>query len=97
MQARSVRLADIAAQLGGEVVGDPETRVSQVATLKSAGPEHISFFAQGRYREELQATRAGAVIVSAEERDATTLPRIVCADPYLYFAQVSRLLNPPAP
>jgi len=97
MQARSVRLADIAAQLGGEVVGDPETRVSQVATLKSAGPEHISFFAQGRYREELQVTRAGAVIVSAEERDATTLPRIVCADPYLYFAQVSRLLNPPAP
>ena len=94
MQARTVRLADIAARLGGEVVGDPETRVSQVATLKSAGPDHIGFFAQGKYRDELRATNAGAVILSAEERDATARPRIVCDDPYLYFAQVSLLLNP---
>lgn len=97
MQARTVRLADIAARLGGEVVGDPETRISQVATLKSAGPAHISFFAQGKYREELQATNAGAVIVSKAERDATPRPRIVCDDPYLYFARVSVLLNPEPP
>lgn len=94
MQARTVRLADIVARLGGEVIGDAETRISQVATLRSAGPEHISFFTQGKYRDELAATNAGAVIVSAAERDATTRPRIVCDDAYLYFAQVSLLLNP---
>ena len=94
MQRRTVRLADIAAQLGGELIGDPETRVSQVATLKSAGPQDIGFFAQGKYRDDLLATGAGAVIVGVDERDATPRPRIVCDDPYFYFAQVSLLLNP---
>ncbi len=94
MSGRTVRLADITARLGGELIGDPQIEVSQVATLKSAGPQHISFFAQGRYRDDLNTTRAAAVIVGEESRDATALARIVAADPYFYFAQVSRLLNP---
>lgn len=94
MSGRTVRLADITARLGGELIGDPQIEVSQVATLKSAGPQHISFFAQGRYRDDLNATSAAAVVLGEEERDATTRARIVAADPYFYFAQVSRLLNP---
>lgn len=36
--ARGFRLADIAARLGGDVLGDAETVVVRVATLASAGP-----------------------------------------------------------
>ena len=92
----TLSLGDIVARLGGELIGDGRTLITRVATLKSAGPEHISFFSQAKYRDELQQTRAGAVIVSSAERNATERPRIVCGDPYLYFAQVSLLLNPPA-
>ncbi len=92
----TLRLEDIVARLGGELIGDPNTRIAQVATLKSAGPQHISFYNSAKYRDELNATQAGAVILAAAEREATQRPRIVCSDPYFYFAQVSLLLNPPS-
>ena len=88
-------LAEIVERLGGELVGNPEVTIRQVATLESAGPGDIAFLARGRYRPQLRATRATAVILLHAERGATAVPRILCDDPYLYFARVSALLNPP--
>ena len=87
-------LADIVERLGGELVGNPQVMIRQVATLESAGPGDIAFLARGRYRSHLGATRAAAVILPHAQRDATAAPRIVCDDPYLYFARVCALLNP---
>jgi UDP-3-O-[3-hydroxymyristoyl] glucosamine N-acyltransferase len=89
-----LRLADLVAQFGGEAVGDPATAVWHVASLRSAAPGDIAFLSHPRFRADLDATHASAVIVSPAERDATALPRIVCREPLLYFAKVSRLLNP---
>ena len=89
------RLSDIVHRFGGEVLGDADVRITQVATLETAGAGDISFLANRRYRKQLEQTRAGAVIVAAEDADATRRPRIVCKDPYAYFARVSALLNPP--
>jgi UDP-3-O-[3-hydroxymyristoyl] glucosamine N-acyltransferase len=79
------------------VVGDPQIPISQVATLRGAAPGEIAFLTHSRYRSDLATTRAAAVIVGPDDRAATTLPRIVCEDPYAYFARVSALFNPPAP
>jgi len=89
------RLAEIVHRFGGEVRGEADVQITQVATLETAGPGHISFFANSRYRNQLEQTRADAVILSAEAADLTQRPRIVCKDPYAYFARVSALLNPP--
>lgn len=94
-KAKKYRLAQIVERFGGEIIGDPQTPVSQVATLESAQEQHISFLTHSRYRKQLVATRAGAVILGRADRGLTQLPRIVCDDPYLYFAKVSSLLNPP--
>jgi len=91
------RLAEIAGRLGGELLGNPETEVRRVATLRGAQPGDLSFLVQAKYRADLAATRAAAVILPEGERDATALPRIVCRDPYAYFARVSQLFNPPPP
>jgi UDP-3-O-[3-hydroxymyristoyl] glucosamine N-acyltransferase len=91
------RLAEIVGRLGGELVGDPTVEVRGVATLRSAQAGDLSFLAQPKYRPELAVTRASAVIVPEAERSATGLPRIVCSDPYAYFAHVTQLFNPPAP
>ena len=93
-KAKIYRLAGLVERFGGVILGDPQTPVSQVATLQSAGAEHISFLAHAKYRKQLALTGAGAVIVGASARDLTQLPRIVCDDPYLYFAKVSALFNP---
>jgi UDP-3-O-[3-hydroxymyristoyl] glucosamine N-acyltransferase len=86
-------LKELSERFGGEVVGDPLVRVSRVATLENAGPGSIAFLANDKYAKHLQNTRAAAVIVGSSARDAATLPRIVCANPYAYYARVSGLLN----
>ena len=94
---RLLTLAEIAAQLGGEVAGNPQQRVSGVNTLEQAGAADLAFLANPKYRKQLQTTQAGAVIVGPAERAATALPRIVADNPYLYFAQVVSLFHPEAP
>ncbi len=91
-------LGELVARLGGELVGDAELVVRRVATLDQAGEGDLSFLANPRYASRLQASAAAAVIVAPDARDLLTdRPRIVAGDPYLYFARVAQLFNPPPP
>ena len=94
-KSKSYTLRQLAARFGGEVAGNGAVRVRQVGTLESAGADAIAFLANERYLRQLQTTRAGAVILGDSARDATALPRLVCANPYACFARVSALFNPP--
>ena len=89
-------LREIVDKLGGELAGsDGNIAITRVASLSSAQNGHLSFLTDRKYRAQLDATRASAVVVSPENRELTALPRIVTANPYAYFAKVSQLLNPP--
>jgi UDP-3-O-[3-hydroxymyristoyl] glucosamine N-acyltransferase len=90
----SYRLSEIAAHLGGRVLGDAGVRISQIATLEKAQPDQISFLTNSKYRAQLASTQAGAVILGEADADATGLPRIISDNAYAYFARVSALLNP---
>lgn len=94
MDRIAYRLADIVARFGGRVEGDAGTAVNQVATLDSAGPLQIAFLTNSKYRKQLDSTHAAAVIVAEPDAAATKLPRIVCDNPYSYFAKLSAFLNP---
>jgi UDP-3-O-[3-hydroxymyristoyl] glucosamine N-acyltransferase len=87
-------LREIVSKLGGELIGDGELVVTQVASLSNAKPGHITFLASSRHISKLIGTHASAVVVSEENRDATGLPRIVTDNPYAYFARLSALMNP---
>ena len=91
----TVTLTELIAHFGGELVGDGARIVSQIAPLDRAQPDEISFVSQSKYLPQLAGTHAGAVILPVDARDATDLPRILTPNPYLYFARVSALLNPP--
>jgi UDP-3-O-[3-hydroxymyristoyl] glucosamine N-acyltransferase len=94
MNRTAYRLADIVARFGGRVEGDADTTVSQIATLDSATSGQIAFLANSKYRSQLELTRASAVILAENDAAATAIPRIVCDNPYSYFAKVSAFLNP---
>src|SRR5918911_2726856 len=87
-------LGQIVQRLGGRVAGDPDTLVHQVASLERADSGEISFFTGSRYRAQLAATRAAAVVLGPDAEGATRLPRIVADNPYAYFARLSQLFNP---
>jgi len=92
----ALTLAEIASRLGGRVAGDPQVLIRQVGTLERAVEGQISFFANPRLREALAKTAASAVILAPDSETLTGKARIVCDNPYAYFARVSQLLNPPA-
>ena len=90
----SYSLREIVARLGGEIVGDPATTVKRIAAIETATPDSITFVASERYAAQLAGSRAGAVIVRESMRGVTDRPRVVCSNPYAYFARVSDLFNP---
>ena len=63
-------LAELAAELGGEVVGDGSAVIRGVAGIREALPGDITFLANSRYELHLAETRATAVICSREPRVA---------------------------
>ena len=87
------RLGEIAALLGGELVGDAAAAVQRIAPLESAGPDAIGFVAHPRFQARLAASAAGCLIVGPALREAA-LARggafIVCADPYLAYARLTQ-------
>ncbi len=90
----AVRLGEIVARFGGELIGDGDRTIVQVASLEQARPDEISFLSHPKYRTQLSTTRAGAVILSRQAAAASPSACIVSEQPYLYFARVSRWLNP---
>jgi UDP-3-O-[3-hydroxymyristoyl] glucosamine N-acyltransferase len=89
----ALQLGEIIAALGGELHGDPALRIERLAPLEGAEPSHLSFLSNPRYRQQLDASRAGCVIVGPALREQA-LARgacIVADDPYLYFARATQL------
>ena len=91
-------LQELARRIGAEVRGGGPGgagQVSGVAPLETAGPSQIAFYANPRYRKDLLATRAGAVIVSDE--DLKDVPQgsasLVAPQPYVAFAKASALFH----
>jgi UDP-3-O-[3-hydroxymyristoyl] glucosamine N-acyltransferase len=85
MAAAGQTLAELAARCGGEVRGDGSVRLTGVATIQNAAPGSIAFLANPHYKRFLAETRAGALILSAEDAKDTTLPALITSNPYLVY------------
>lgn len=91
----SVRLGDLADQLGVELVGDPAIEVGSAATLSTARSDQVAFLANPRYRAQLPATRAAAVILAPQDRDLCPTAALLAADPYVAWCRLLSLWYAP--
>ncbi|RMJ03869.1 UDP-3-O-acylglucosamine N-acyltransferase [Marinobacter litoralis] len=89
MAETSYRLQEIADALGASLRGDPDARVSGMATLQAAGPSQISFLANPSYGKYLKDSRAGAVIVSPATADQAQTNVLILDNPYMGYARLS--------
>lgn len=90
-------LSQLVNQLGGEWRGQ-DVEITAIAPASQAQIHEITFLANPKYRQEVQDSQAGAVIVA--EKNAEFFPDknlIIAKDPYLYFAQVARIFSPILP
>jgi UDP-3-O-[3-hydroxymyristoyl] glucosamine N-acyltransferase len=87
-------LSELAAHVGGEIIGDAALTISGVNGLSEAGAGELSFYGNTRYRKQVETTRAAAVLVGADlpARKGLTYVRVV--NPHLAFARISSLFFP---
>lgn len=91
-KARPVTVGQIAAELGGEVLGNASQPVQRIAPLTEADVDAIAFLSSARLRSQLESSAAGCVIVAPALREAVEArpSAILVDDPYLYFARLTQ-------
>jgi UDP-3-O-[3-hydroxymyristoyl] glucosamine N-acyltransferase len=90
-------LGELAVRFGLKLKGEPSLRVNKVATLANATGGAVSFFANSRYRRQLAATQATAVVLT--EADAANCPvaALIDRNPYLAYSRIAAVLYPEPP
>jgi len=84
-------LQEIAAHVGGTVIGDATVCIESASTLDSAGAGQITFLSNPKYAPRVKETQAAAVLVANEVE--TSAAQIVTPDPYYAFMQAVVLLH----
>ena len=91
---QTITSGDLIKQLGGELIGDSNILINSAASLESANKNSVSFFNNSKYLDLLKNTKAALVILNKESCALHSGACIVVDNPYLYFAKISRFLNP---
>lgn len=78
-----ITAADVAAQVGGRLIGDGSVRVQGIAPLDRAGAGELSFLSHKRYLNWFITSKAGVVLMSSAFADTSDGPatRIVVEKP----------------
>ncbi|MBT9131952.1 UDP-3-O-(3-hydroxymyristoyl)glucosamine N-acyltransferase [candidate division NPL-UPA2 bacterium Unc8] len=87
----SVTLSEIGRLIGGDVIGDGDTTITNVAGIEKAGTGDITFVANSRCLPLLKTTGASAVIVGRGVRSDKGIPLIETDNPYFAFVKVMEL------
>lgn len=89
----SFTLEKIADYLDAKFIGDPELEICGLGTLSAAEPGQLSFLANLAYKDQLDTTKASAVIIQSRQVDDCKTAAIVLDNPYLGYAKVSELFD----
>ena len=87
---------DIAARLGGTLIGDPVIPIHGAGTLQDGQPGEIGFLAENHYRKYLADTTLSAVLV-AEAVPDTRAAQIIVADVKRAWRELAESFAPPPP
>ncbi|WP_233966507.1 UDP-3-O-(3-hydroxymyristoyl)glucosamine N-acyltransferase [Pectobacterium polaris] len=89
----SIRLDALAQQLDAQLHGDGDIVITGVASMHSAKTGQITFLSDSRYREQLAATQASAVVLTEADLPYCQVAALVVKNPYLTYARMAQLLD----
>ena len=90
-----IRLGELAAKFGCELVGDPDVIIDNVAGLQNAGPGSLSFLSNPKFRRQLAATQAAAVVLRRDDVGDSPTASLVSDNPYADYARMAAVIHPP--
>ena len=93
-KAHPLAVSELAAKVGGHVVGDGSVLIRSVASLDNAGDGDIAYVEDEKFFDAASASHASCVIVP-EGAAIKAACRIEAKNPKLAFALIAALLHPP--
>jgi len=96
MTKKNIPLGEVAELVGGELVGDGDVTISNLASLEAAGLGDLTFLVKAAELARLQSSNAAASIVPMDVEESLEIPTIRVKDPYLASAIIhNHLLQEP--
>lgn len=89
----SLKLKEIAAFLGGELVGDPNIVITGISGIKEAKEGDITFLANSKYTPLMHMTSASAIITSRDVKESSKA-FIRTDNPSVAFTKAVNLIAP---
>lgn len=96
-RAGPLTLGEIARMTGAEIRGGaPDMKIDDVAPLDTAGPSHVSFLDNVKYRDSFKSSKAGACFAVPEmaEHAPEGMSLLITKSPYKAYAQATQALYP---
>ncbi len=90
----AITLGEIAVRYGLELAGDPGQSIDGVAALATATPGKLSFCTGAKYRKQLAATRATAVVLPRALAADCPVAALISQRPYASYARIASGLHP---
>ncbi len=90
----AITLGELAVRYGLELSGDPGLKVDGVAALASATPGTLSFCSSAKYRRQLAATKATAVVLARELLPECPVAALISPHPYAAYARIAAGMYP---
>ncbi len=87
-------LGELAERFDCELVGDPDVIIEGVGSLASADSSSIAFLSNSAFVNELRSTKAGGVVLRAEDAEDAAVPVLIHEYPRACFARITSLLCP---
>lgn len=85
----AIKVEEIASLVNGEIIGDKNKIIQNVAKIEEAGRDDLTFLYQDKYEKYITSTSAFAVLVKKDfTKSFPALTLIKVTDPYLAFIKV---------
>ena len=89
----SYTLAQLAELLDAKLVGDGQCEITGLATLQTAGSGQLSFLSNPSYADQLENSKASAILIDEKFIDSCPGNKLVTALPYVAFARATQLFD----
>ncbi|RKF15503.1 UDP-3-O-(3-hydroxymyristoyl)glucosamine N-acyltransferase [Alginatibacterium sediminis] len=86
-------LGELASKLNLLLNGDPETRISGIASIENARAGDISFLSNPKLESKLDDCMASAIVLSEKSANSFSGSCLICPDPYVAFAKLAQLFD----
>ena len=90
-----ISLGELATRFGCELIGNPDSVVSGLASLPNATAESLTFLASKAYKEQLSSTKAAAVVLRPGDAADSPVASLLHDDPYACYARMATVICPP--